>query len=673
MTSLEIPNEMVAKWQVIVDIMARIVDAPVGLLMRVVESDLKVLVASNSDINPYQPGSTEDLQELAHCCDQAFKEKGDFFAPNATRGARAEMRLRDGLNSYLGLPIRWPDRKPFGIICVLDRQENSYSEIHRLLITQFRNIIESHLELVHLQAQHEEDEAKLNLFTLRLLLAARANGFGVWDFDLKTRRLVWDDRMLKIHNLKKDGFAGRLENWIELLHPEDAEWVMADVRQVMDGKVPGDENKSGPFRIITPTGKLKWTVSSYLVIRDAQGQPLRAVGTTHDVTESCQLMQKLEKSCADLKTAENLAKMGSWSLDLADNKITWSEGLYNLFGRDTLWPIPGLEQHRTMFTKESFSRIMTSLDECKMKGVSYSIELDSIRSDGTHFAMLAHGEALRDSDGQIVRLFGTAQDITDRKKLQQQLIDQNAFLEMETARAQRATQFKSEYLANMSHELRTPLTGIIGLSELLCDPKLGTLNATQSDFLQDLRKSGDHLLELINTLLDLSKIESGQMDLTLKSFSLGETIREVADILVPMAGKKNIYLFTVIELTDDVVSLDLIKFKQILYNLLSNALKFSHQDGRVELHVGALENDRIEITVKDSGIGIKPGDMDRLFRRFQQLASNSEHCVHGTGLGLALSKELVELHGGTIEATSVFGKGTQFTVVLPRKSPPISA
>jgi signal transduction histidine kinase len=216
----------------------------------------------------------------------------------------------------------------------------------------------------------------------------------------------------------------------------------------------------------------------------------------------------------------------------------------------------------------------------------------------------------------------------------------------------------------MSHELRTPLNGIIGFSEILVDGKVGALNATQKEYLGDVLASGRHLLRLINGVLDLSKIEAGRMDLLPETFVLRAAIDEACAVATNAASDKSIHLLVDVAADIAEVTLDRHKFMQILYNLLSNAFKFSNKDGQVEL--GAYrQGDTLRLDVRDSGVGIRAEDLPKLFAEFQQLDSGAARRQQGTGLGLALTRRLAELHGGSVHVESTAGVGSCFTVILP--------
>ena len=244
-----------------------------------------------------------------------------------------------------------------------------------------------------------------------------------------------------------------------------------------------------------------------------------------------------------------------------------------------------------------------------------------------------------------------------------ELVFQNEEKEKRATELHQANRLKSTFLANMSHELRTPMNAIIGFSELLIDKKVGPLNEKQLDYLNDIYTSAGHLLQLINDVLDIAKIESGKIELTIESFSITAAIEEVIKILKPIADKKDISISYGLSKEINIANLDKSKFKQILYTLISNAIKFNHIGGAISVETRPTGRDRFLMLVKDSGIGIAPENMGRLFIPFVQL--DSAGITEGTGLGLALTKTIVQLQGGTISAESTTGQGSVFSVEMP--------
>ncbi len=234
-----------------------------------------------------------------------------------------------------------------------------------------------------------------------------------------------------------------------------------------------------------------------------------------------------------------------------------------------------------------------------------------------------------------------------------------------------ANQVKSEFLAVMSHELRTPLTAIIGFSELLMENVVGELNKAQRESLQEVLNNGADLLDLINSLLDLSKIESGKMKLDINTFDLQEMIERVQGMIASLIQRKNHNLN--VELPNELpaIQADERKVQQVLLNLLSNAIKFTPEGGTIDLQVNYNENGKLdsgffEIVVEDTGVGIKQEHLETIFEVFQQADSSITRSFGGTGLGLALAKQYIEQHKGKVWAESEFGNGAKFHVILPR-------
>jgi len=241
-------------------------------------------------------------------------------------------------------------------------------------------------------------------------------------------------------------------------------------------------------------------------------------------------------------------------------------------------------------------------------------------------------------------------------------------VEERTAQLEVANRHKSEFLANMSHELRTPLNAIIGFSEVLTERMFGELNAKQLEYLEDIHSSGHHLLNLINDILDLSKIEAGKMDLDLSRFDLSLTLESAVTLVRERATRNGVRLALDSDGVGEWVA-DERKVKQVLLNLLSNAVKFTPEGGRVSLNARR-ENGAMEISVTDTGVGIAEEDRMHVFEEFRQAGGDYLRKAEGTGLGLALARRFVQLHGGEIHLRSELGRGSMFTFTLPERALP---
>jgi PAS domain S-box-containing protein len=284
---------------------------------------------------------------------------------------------------------------------------------------------------------------------------------------------------------------------------------------------------------------------------------------------------------------------------------------------------------------------------------------------GEHIPAEVHLVRLAGDQRRLVRL--TVIDLRERRKLEE-IRQRTIELELQNRRIQEASRLKSEFLANMSHELRTPLNAIIGFSELLHDGQVSVSAPEHHEFLGDILTSGRHLLQLINDVLDLAKVEAGKLDFRPENVELSKLVNEIVSITRTTAATKRITVEAQVDpsLTDIVI--DPGRFKQIAYNYLSNALKFTPENGRVYVRCVAAENQTFRLEVEDTGVGISAQDLGRLFVEFQQLEQGSAKKHQGTGLGLALTRRLVEAQGGAIGVHSQVGVGSTFHAVLPRQS-----
>jgi PAS domain S-box-containing protein len=261
-----------------------------------------------------------------------------------------------------------------------------------------------------------------------------------------------------------------------------------------------------------------------------------------------------------------------------------------------------------------------------------------------------------DEKGTIIGILQTCRDITERKEAERLLHEKQI--------AEVANRTKSEFLANMSHELRTPLNSIIGFSDLLYERIYGELNEKQIKAVGNISRSGKHLLNLINDILDLSKVEAGKLELDYKEFELAGKLNTMKNLLSPIADRKNIEINIDVDKKLDTISADEARFVQIMYNLVDNAIKFSHENGIVNVRAEKKE-DLVEVTVRDNGIGIKDEDQHKLFKPFSQVDSFSSKKFQGTGLGLSLVKQIVNLHGGQVWFSSKIGEGSTFSFTIP--------
>jgi PAS domain S-box-containing protein len=334
--------------------------------------------------------------------------------------------------------------------------------------------------------------------------------------------------------------------------------------------------------------------------------------------------------------------------------LGWTE--HELLGRDfieTCVPPEARDEARN-----KFANILVGPD-------SSVVDIAVLTRSGNERMVEWRNTLLRNVDGHVVSTLSCGTDLTLRRGLEEERL-RTADLERRGIEAQQASRFKSEFLANMSHELRTPLNAIIGFTAMMHKGMVGPVSEVQQTYLGDVLTSSRHLLRLINDVLDLAKVESGKIVLRPEPIDLVDVVDEVRDVLSGLAGTRQLRIETAIDPAVAAAVLDPARVKQILYNYLSNAIKFTPDGGRVEVRIGPEGPGSFRIDVTDTGPGIAAADLKRLFVEFQQLDNSASKKHQGTGLGLALTKRLVEAHGGYVAVRSAVGLGTTFSAILPR-------
>ncbi len=309
------------------------------------------------------------------------------------------------------------------------------------------------------------------------------------------------------------------------------------------------------------------------------------------------------------------------------------------------------------FVAESFrAKTAQAFDDLMTTGTLRDFEFVLQPPVGAEIYLEVNGQLLY-RQGDLIGGIGIGRDITERKHIEAELAAKSEEL-------RQASHLKSEFLATMSHELRTPLTGILGFSSILQQQLYGNLNSKQLEYTGKIHQSGQHLLSLINDLLDLSKIEAGQMILDLHSNVIADLCSTAWGMVSPQAEARHLTMQLSIPTDLPILFADPLRLRQMVVNLLSNAIKFTPPGGDIGLVV-EMVNDLLHITVWDKGIGIPRDKQHLLFKPFQQLDSSLARRHEGTGLGLALTRKLAELHGGTVTLESQEGQGSRFTICLP--------
>ena len=405
--------------------------------------------------------------------------------------------------------------------------------------------------------------------------------------------------------------------------------------------------------------------------------------------EKYKLLHDLEESLAYLQGTLDDSQDMIITADREGVILKFSKGGERILGYRAD-EIIGMKASDLYVNKEERANILETI---KKEGAIYNYETILLKKDGVPVDISLTMSELRDKTGNIIGTVGVSKDITAEKRMREELRKKNRELEELTEKLEdkvlertkelekinreltRANEIKGRFIANASHELRTPLHSIIGFSEILLQKTFGDLTEKQQKYTNTIFNSGKHLLHLVNNILDIAKIEAGKAELSYQTFQMRSVIDEIIMVIRPLAERKNIEVKTEISPEVDRFTADRVKFKQILYNLLSNAIKFTPAEGKVGINVEKIKGGKdaftwapesqifLKVSVWDTGIGIKPADREKIFEEFEQL--DPSKATEGTGLGLSLTKKLVEIHGGLIEVEGTYGQGVIFNVYLP--------
>ncbi len=404
-------------------------------------------------------------------------------------------------------------------------------------------------------------------------------------------------------------------------------------------------------------------------------QNLRGVfAVARDITDQKRLEVESLEQTSKLKEATGflnnvLESSTAYSIiaeDLQGNILAWNEGARLNYGY-TAEEMVGKQNTRILHAPEDIKsgRLQAVLDAALKTGKEEGV-LESVRKNGERFTASLALTLRKDSNGKPVGYLLISKDITNQKR-EEVLTSKNVELEEQNRLAQEANRLKSEFLANMSHELRSPLNGIIGFAELMHLGKVGPVSPEHKEYLGDILSSSRHLLQLINDILDLAKVESGKMEFHPEKVDIRIVISEVCDILRTIIAKRKIQLNINVDPNVANIIIDPAKLKQILYNYISNALKFTKEDGIVDIRVFPEGNDYFRLEIEDNGIGIREEDIPKLFAEFQQLDASANKKYQGTGLGLALTRRIAEAQGGQVGVKSILDKGSTFFIILPKE------
>ena len=520
-------------------------------------------------------------------------------------------------------------------------------------------LAESNRRLLKEIEERKQVEQALRQSEERWKFALEGAGDGVWDWNLLTNEVYFSDQWKAMLGFEVNEITSSLDEWSKRVHPEDLEQCLADIQLHLDGKVPFYSNI---HRMICKDSSILWIIDRGKVVgRDTIGNAVRMIGTHKDISQRKKVEDNIKQISTRLELATLAGGVGTWDYDIVNNKILWDNQMYVLYGigNDQFGEV--YEAWQAGLHPDDTARADLEIQQAILGKKDFDTEFRVVWPDQRIHFIRALARVLRDPAGNPLNMIGTNWDITEQKRVADSLYEAKIA-------AEDANKMKSEFLANMSHEIRTPLNGIVGFSSILKEKTKE--NTEYGEYLENIIQSSKVLLNLINDILDLSKVEAGRMVIDLHPVNLNDLIKEILAIYQLKALEKKIDI--VIEMDNNMpgsLITDEKYLRQILFNLIGNAVKFTHEGSVVIKVVLIPKNEECSIvdlivSVKDTGIGISQEELETIFEPFKQVFHKDKNKYGGTGLGLSITRRLTELLGGTITVESKFGKGSVFCISL---------
>lgn len=500
---------------------------------------------------------------------------------------------------------------------------------------------------------HSRKQAELALVESekRLQEAQSLARLGHWRADMKSGELYWSQEIFRIFGRDPATFKPSIEAFQGAVHPDDLALLKDSERQAEQTGI-----HDVVHRIVQPDGTVRYVHELAHAERSAEGKLLRLAGTVQDTTEFMEAKESLRQSEERFAFAVEGAGDGIWDWNMATGEMPLSGHYEAMLGYGKGELTPTVDAWVASVHPDDLARVQQNLqDYLEGKLPVYVVELRLRCKDGAYKWILCRGTVVaRDSEGKPARMIGIHSDIERQKEAQ-------AELEIARESAERANKAKSDFLSSMSHELRTPMNAILGFAQML--EYDSALSPDQLENVDEILKGGRHLLALINEVLDLSKIEAGRVDLSLESVDLTDLIEDCRQMILPLANARRL-VFDLDIAKGSAVRADRFRLKQALLNLLSNAVKYNCEAGSIRLSTYPVDGARLRIAVADTGPGIPAMRIAELFLPFHRLDAQYG-VVEGTGIGLTITRQLVELMGGEVGVESLVGAGTTFWIDLP--------
>lgn len=481
---------------------------------------------------------------------------------------------------------------------------------------------------------------------------------GIYRTDAEGHITYVNDRWREIMDINDSGAYGT--GWIEAMHPDDRNSTIGSWKAYVAGQ---SERYEIDCRVIRADGSITWVKSQTEGDFDDSGVFIGCVGTLTDVTDLKMTQLALAASEQRFSLAMEGSNDGLWDWDLVTNRVYYSPRWFEILGYES-GELPSTpETWETLLHPEDRPQVEAFHQRCLASTQkSNEVEFRFRHKTGHDVDILARGFAVRGENGEPVRLIGTHSDNSARKAAEKDAVAAREKAEM-------ASRAKSEFLSSMSHELRTPMNAILGYAQLLEVDQSGRLGEDQKSFVAEIMRSGFHMLELINDVLNLAKIEENDVPLDLQDQGPGTVISACLSMIEAVAEQSDIAIINRVPGEGlPLIRIDTLRFRQALLNLLSNGIKYNRPQGELIVDCGGGVDGLFRIRVSDTGEGIENGLQDRVFEPFDRLGAENSS-TPGTGIGLSVSKQLIESMGGVIGFESTVGVGTTFWIDVPLSDP----
>ena len=521
-------------------------------------------------------------------------------------------------------------------------------------------------EAQSLSEELEEANEEIKARTQSQLAEAQSLArLGSWEWDIERDGLIWSDEMYRLYGFEPGSVEINYERYRSMLHPEDREIASEHVKHSIDTGAPF----SFDHRVILADGSERIFHARGRVVKNADGKAVRMFGTGQDVTETRRASAALQ-SAAEYAARQATAEAAAQHLnrvfaqapvvigvlagpehrfELVNEKGYETIGR-SLLGRTVAEALPELAE-------QGFVKLLDKVFERNEPYIGNEVFARLGDTEGGYFNFVFQPLS---GDSGVYAVLVVATDVSD-------LVRARNAAEHAQREALAASRAKSEFLARMSHELRTPLAAIIGYGELLADGITGPINEEQKRQLQRIRWSANHLLSIIDEILTLARMEAGKERVDLRDVEVGEVLESVASMAEPLASAKGLSFRIDVQKNDLTIRTDPVKLRQVLLNLLSNAVKYT-DTGEISVKTESRDG-VVDFLVTDTGVGVSEEHLEKIFEPFWQVEHTTTRRAGGTGLGLAVTRQFVELLGGSIDVQSSLGKGSTFIVSIPRPAP----